>query len=337
MYFRATPSPLRQLNMLGRVPKQGIRRIVVSDQERYRGQLDRESVQEGVEQFHRNGLVILENAVSPYATQHVLERMLSDYKKRQNSTKLHWNQGRGPGNISQTPPLLAEYLHEEIWANRLGVNIMENIIGPRPQLSFATSNIVLPRTEGRQAVHSDYYCSHFDFPVFLEVNVYLHDVHPGNGATEFWLGTHEGYSKADHSSSITGWIKQDVFTSRAAVSPPVQPSIPRGSLMIRDLRCWHAGRANGSDTSRIILGFMYSPRWFGSHMRTRLPSAAQESMKSWTHIDYLENVEFINEDIDYLNSHQDINLTQTPSDPRAPYVPKHGSTVVTSNDYWTPH
>ncbi|OCK90477.1 uncharacterized protein K441DRAFT_666174 [Cenococcum geophilum 1.58] len=317
-------------------PSLGINRIRILEKERTIVQLSRQNIQSGLEEFHRNGLVILENAVGHGAIDHVRQRMLEDFRKHRNSPNVHWNQGKCSRNISQTPPLLSEYLHEEIWANRLAVNIMEHIIGPKPQLSFATSNIVLPRTEDRQAVHSDYYCNHLNFPVFLEVCIYLHDVDSRNGGTEFWLGTHDGYSKKDHSSPTTGWIKRDIFTPRAAISPPIQPDIPKGSLCIRDLRCWHAGRENPTDVPRIILGFIYSPRWFGSHMRMRFPSEARKCLETWEHIDCLNTAEFVEGKFDYLEFNQDINLTQTPSDLDAPYVPKHGSGNVTPEDYWTP-
>ncbi|OCK78960.1 hypothetical protein K432DRAFT_383470 [Lepidopterella palustris CBS 459.81] len=317
-------------------PNLRINPIRVSENERSIAQLSRQNVQSGVQEFHRNGLVILENAVGHGTINHVRQRMLDDFHEHRHSPNVHWNQGKCSGNVSQTPPLLSEFLHEEIWANRFAVNIMEYIIGPKPQLSFATSNIIIPRTEGRQAVHSDYYCDHLDLPVFLEVSIYLQDVDSRNGSTEFWLGTHEGYSKKDHSSSTTGWIKRDVFTSRAAISPPIQPAIPKGSVCIRDLRCWHAGRENKTDMPRIILGFMYSPQWFGSHMRMKLPSAARKCLETWTHIDCLNTTEFVDNEFNYLEFNQDINLSQTPSDPYAPYVPKHGSGNVTPNDYWTP-
>ncbi|KAF2810737.1 uncharacterized protein BDZ99DRAFT_338891, partial [Mytilinidion resinicola] len=260
-----------------------------------------QNIQSGVEEFHRNGFVILEDAVGHGVIDHVHQRMLQDFRKHRTSPNVHWNQGRCSGNMSQTPPLLPEYLHEEIWANRLAVNILEHIVGPRPQLSFATSNIALPRMKGRQAVHSDYYCTHFDFPVFLEVGVYLQDVDSRNGATEFWVGTHEGYNKENHSSLDTGWIKQETFTARAAICPPIQPAISKGSLCIRDLRCWHAGRENSTDVPRIILGFMYSPRWFGSHMRLRLPSEARKCLETWEHIDCLGTADFVESDFNYLD------------------------------------
>ena len=317
-------------------PSLGINPIRILEKERTTAQLSRQNLQSSLEEFHRNGLVILENAVGHLATDHIHQKMLDDFRKHGNSLNIHWNQGEYSGNISQTPPLLSEYLHEEIWANRLAINIMEHLIGPKPQLSFATSNIVLPRTRGRQAVHSDYYCSHFNFPVFLEVCIYPQSVDSRNGSTEFWLGTHQGYSKKDHTLSTTGWIKRNVFTPRAKISPPVQPDIPKGSLCIRDLRCWHAARENLTDVPRIILGFIYSPQWFDSHMRMKFPSEARKCLEMWEHIDCLKTAEFVEGEFDYLEFNQNLNLTQTPSDSDAAYVPQNRSTKVTPEDYWTP-
>jgi hypothetical protein len=313
-----------------------INRIHVTEKERRNAKLERQNIQNGIEEFHRNGFVILEGAVKDDTIDHIYQRMLDDFRKHRTSPNVHWNQGRLSGNISQTPPLLPEYLHKDIWANPLAINVIEYIIGPKPQLSFATSNIVLPRTRGRQAVHSDYYCSHLDFPVFLEVGVYLQDVDSRNGATEFWLGTHEGYNKKDHSSPDTGWIKQDIFSSRALISPPVQPAIPKGSLCIRDLRLWHAGRENLTDVPRIIPGFMYSPRWFGSHMRMKLPLEARKCLETWEHICCLNTTEFVDGEFEYLDFNQDINLSKIPSNPDAPWIPRHGSGNVSPRDYWKP-
>jgi ectoine hydroxylase-related dioxygenase (phytanoyl-CoA dioxygenase family) len=329
--LRAAQSRLARLRH-----KLDVKRIRISKEERRSLRLSKQHVQQGLDEFHRNGFVILENAVSHGSLEHIHHRMLQDFGKHSKSSSPRWNQGQASGNASQPLPVLLEYLHEDVWANPFGVDIMENIIGPRPQLSFATSNIALPKAKGRQAVHSDYYCRHLEFPVFLEVNVYLHDVDTRNGATEFWLGTHRGYSKDDHSSPESGWIKQEIFAARAAVSPPIQPAIPKGSLMVRDLRCWHAGRSNGTDDPRIILGFIFSPLWFGSQMRMRFPNSARPLLGSWNHIDCLTSADFITDDFDYLAEHQNINLTQIASDSNVTYIPRNQSVSVTSRDYWIP-
>jgi hypothetical protein len=170
----------------------------------------------------------------------------------------------------------------------------------------------------------------------VALNVYLHDVDLYNGATEFWLGTHEGYSKADHSSPTTGWIKQEVFDQRAKTDPPIRPAIPKGSILIRDLRCWHAGRENHTDHPRIILGFLYSPRWFGSQMRMALPSSARPILESWSHVDCVEPVDLHPAEFDYLHFLQDINLSHTPSRLNRPGALAPSTAIVTARDYWNP-
>ncbi|OSS49612.1 hypothetical protein B5807_06098 [Epicoccum nigrum] len=315
--------------------KLDVDRVHISGEERRSLRLSKQHISKGLEIFHRNGFVILENAVKHSSLEHIHRKMLEDIRKDRTSSSIRWNQGRASGNISQPIPCSTEYLHEDVWANRFGVDIMENIIGPRPQLSMATSNIALPEANGRQAVHSDYYCHHFDFPVFLEVNVYLHDVWRCNGATEFWPGTHQGYSKDDHRYPEVGWIKEEVFSARAVVSPPIQPAVLKGSLMVRDLRCWHAGRANETNDPRIILGFIYSPSWYGSQMRLKLPSSAKPLLGSWNQIETLASADLVADDFDYLAGHQDINLTQFASDPNVAYTQKEPCISVTSHDYWT--
>ncbi|KAF2029852.1 hypothetical protein EK21DRAFT_14803, partial [Setomelanomma holmii] len=273
--------------------------VRLTDQERIAQRLSSRSLQLGITEFHNNGISIIENAVAHGPLDHIRERMLQDLPRNLASPQVHYNQGRTHRNVSQTPPLLAEYLHEDVWANRIAVALIENIIGPKPQLSFATSNIAIPGGQGRQAVHSDYYCEHLDFPVFLELCIFLDDVNQENGSTEIWPGTHYGYTKADHTYSDMGWIKKDVFERRACLCPPVQATIPKGSLCVRDLRMWHAGMPNFTVNPRIMLGFIFSPTWFASRMKLRLPEKARALVSGWDHVDCV--AKFVDDDIDYLD------------------------------------
>ncbi|KAI6089807.1 hypothetical protein F4821DRAFT_256811 [Hypoxylon rubiginosum] len=309
--------------------------IYISNDERKSGMMSPENLQSGLKEFHKNGLVILQNAIRLVALDHVKKRMLQDIPKHLASRKVHYNHGTELKNISQTPPLSPEYLHEEVWANRFAVAIMEHIIGPRPQLSYATSNIALPGGQGRQAVHSDYYCHHLDFPVFLEVNIFLDDASPENGSTEIWPGTHYGYNKEHHTFPNAGWIRHDVFAERAKVCPPFQPTVSKGSICIRDFRLWHAGMPNNTTNPRIMLGFIFNPRWFGSQMRLRFPIEAKQRIESWEHIDCLGVSEFAEGDLDYLQFQQQLHLTQDKIDPDNPYIPRRGFTAVGPEHYWS--
>jgi ectoine hydroxylase-related dioxygenase (phytanoyl-CoA dioxygenase family) len=294
------------------------------------------NLQLSLTQFHKNGIAIIENAVAHSSLDHIRERMLQDLPRNLASPQVHYNHGKTHRNVSQTPPLLVGYLHEDVWANRIAVTLIEHIIGPKPQLSFATSNIALPGGRGRQAVHSDYYCEHLDFPVFLELCVFLDAVDHSNGSTEIWPGTHHGYTKKDHTHADMGWIKKGVFERRAQICPPVQPVVPKGSVCVRDLRMWHAGMPNHTANPRIMLGFIFSPAWFASRMRLRLPKKARALARSWNHVDCVCEAESVEDDMDYLDFAQEMNLTQKERDWKGRYVSKHGSISAGSDDYWVP-
>jgi ectoine hydroxylase-related dioxygenase (phytanoyl-CoA dioxygenase family) len=42
--------------------------------------------------------------------------------------------------------------------------------------------------------------------------------------------------------------------------PPCQPVVPKGSLVIRDLRLWHAGVGNQTEIPRVMLAMSKSFR-----------------------------------------------------------------------------
>jgi len=96
---------------------------------------------------------------------------------------------------------------------------------------------------------------HLDLPFAMTVNITLVDMTVKNGATEFWLGTHLRGNKGikDPARADGPWIAQKYLDERSLESPPIRPSISKGSLLIRDMRLWHAGIANETPTPRILL------------------------------------------------------------------------------------
>lgn len=87
-----------------------------------------------------------------------------------------------------------------------------------------------------------------------------------NGSTEVWLGTHHLASLAaqegKHGERASGRIKKDLLENRALERPPSQPTVKKGSLVIRDLRLWHAGKPNLSDSARVMLALIHFAPWF---------------------------------------------------------------------------
>lgn len=114
----------------------------------------------------------------------------------------------------------------------------------------------------RQPTHSDADFAHPNHPFALVVNVPLIAMTPENGSTEVWLGTHQGTGLHDqeglHGERASGRIKFDLLEARRKISPPVQPVIRKGSLIVRDLRLWHGGMPNTSNDIRVMLAFSKS-------------------------------------------------------------------------------
>jgi ectoine hydroxylase-related dioxygenase (phytanoyl-CoA dioxygenase family) len=80
---------------------------------------------------------------------------------------------------------------------------------------------------------------------------------PENGSTEVWLGTHSDtglhVQEGEHGERASGRIKLDELEKRRLDRPPCQPVVPKGSLVVRDLRLWHAGVGNQMKDPRVML------------------------------------------------------------------------------------
>jgi hypothetical protein len=66
---------------------------------------------------------------------------------------------------------------------------------------------------------------------------------PENGSTEVWLRTQNGglwEQEEEHGQRASGRIKGKlVEVRRKGGGAPVQPTVKKGSVVVRDLRLWH--------------------------------------------------------------------------------------------------
>lgn len=234
----------------------------LSDEELKSGKTKPDTIQELLKYYHRDGFVVLENAIDGGLVDRLYNRMVDDNAEFLKKNHMRWNQGAATKNVSQSPPLTPEYLLRDFYANPHMIRVVENILGPRPELRFISSNVAVPGGTGRQAVHSDVNHAWPTIPFGMVMNIYLQDSGPKNGVTEVWCGTHDAYAqKEQQATPEVGWIKKEYLQKRAKVKPPVQPMIKKGSLCFRDLRLWHAGMPNRSDHYRIMLAIDYFAQW----------------------------------------------------------------------------
>jgi len=107
------------------------------------------------------------------------------------------------------------------------------------------------------------------------------DFTPENGSTELWLGTHTGplaglqVQEGAQGDRASGRIQESLLAERRNTRAPSQPGISKGSIVIRDLRLWHAGMPNLTDEVRVMLAFIHFAPWYRNPMRLGL----SESLK----------------------------------------------------------
>lgn len=322
--------------------------IRLSNDELASGLTRADTIQQCLITFHRDGFFVLENAINNDTIEQLYQKMVEDNDTYLSKSFLQYNQGVATKNVSQCPPLTPEFLRQEVYANVHMLRILENLLGPRPELRFISANVACPGATGRQAVHSDVNHKFPEIAFGIVMNTYLQDSDETNGVTEIWCGTHNCYPQEEQQiHKESGWIRKDAIQRRAKERRPVQPKVKKGSICFRDLRLWHAGMPNKSDQHRIMLAIDYFSEWYQCPMTLKLPSSMKHEIGSTWNIS-TKGIEWVEGDIDYLNQPFYLNMTQDPSryivqtekgveDWRARLTGKHefDRTVVTQQNYWT--
>lgn len=136
-----------------------------------------------------------------------------------------------------SPPLIVDPIVTQVTSTTLG---------PSPRMSFISGNTALaPSTDGgdppqAQPTHTDTDFDHPSSPFALVVNVPLVSMTPENGSTEVWLGTHAGsdlsVQEGRHGERASGRIREELLRRRREERPPCQPVVPKGAVVVRDLR-----------------------------------------------------------------------------------------------------
>jgi hypothetical protein len=233
-----------------------------SAQESSTQKLEPRNLEEAVRSLHEDGLVVISSAIPHEDIDHLNDQMIKDARLLQSRGK------DGPfnynvGNLQQDPPPVKSFFHPSIFMNPIATQVTSGVLGPKPKWTFCSGNSAMPPVSGsepqRQPVHADADFAHPSHPFALVVNVPMIDFTPENGSTEIWLGTHTGalsglqVQDGAHGERASGRIKKHLLEERRRVRGPSQPKIKKGSIVIRDLRLWHAGMPNYTDDVRVML------------------------------------------------------------------------------------
>lgn len=226
--------------------------------------LSPESLKTALTAIEIDGFVVLEDVVDLGHIELIRDRMLQDVQLLINRPDAPFNWNRG--NVQQDPPPFPPYIFADVMSNEFAIQIAREILGSGLYNAFYSGNTAMP-SDQRQPVHADTgqlwpNLKHPTPPYSLVVNLPMVDMGPENGSTEIWPGTHVDPSVVMTNGEIK--VTPEVFEARRQVAPPIQPRVKAGSILIRDIRLWHAGMPNHTQNPRPMVAMIYTVGWLPS-------------------------------------------------------------------------
>jgi len=266
--------------------------IALSAAERAAERLSDEHAQRAIAAVREAGVVVLKDAVDEAALDALHERLLTDTHalvaaRDRGDSIPGWKRG----HLQQKPPHHPPYIFRDVVANPFAIQVTHGVLGDGLFNSFYSGNTNLPGSEA-QPLHRDaqplWPGGDGDHPATtLVVNISPIDVHPDNGSTEIWPGSHR----------VGGELTEALISARRAVAPPVRVQAPKGSVVVRDIRLWHRGVPNVSDQIRHMIALVHQVRWFHRTHTLRFQTGCEAEF----HSEYLDpNAEFVDAPPDYL-------------------------------------
>lgn len=283
---------------------QTIHTVHIPEEVRKSGKPSLELIAEGAAFLHKDGIIVLDNAIDVTHIDTLNAKLSPEALEIANDPDHHFNFGKHTRNMDQAPPPTKELMFKDVWCNPFAAAILSAVLGPRPVVHYANGNTALQAPpHGRQPVHSDCEFAHpAYFPFAYVVNISLVDVTAQNGGTEVWVGSHhvsvqEAHNPATECEQLLT-IKPDLLEQRRKHSPPVQACTKRGSLVIRDLRLWHAGMPNLTPEPRVMLAFVVEPAWWQGQSKILLPRDVEDMVRGWSD-ELAIDAEYVDGEVDH--------------------------------------
>ena len=228
-----------------------IPKLEISDQERAENKLAPESLDAGIRLLREAGLVVIESVIPrdwiaklDVAT----ETVLSNEEN---------------GHEGEHPMLKMPFMDPRIIDNPFAMPILKAAMGEKVYAYLPYGcNSTRPGNE-IQWIHRDSGQLFPELPFALPVstivvNIPLVDFTVENGATEVWPGSHLIIDDEAVRNSPYNVCEPE----RAANYPSFQLEMPAGSVVVRDMRCWHRAMPNRTkNTVRHMLALVYFRRF----------------------------------------------------------------------------
>lgn len=267
--------------------------IMVTREEQAEEKLSAGHLAQAVAALRTDGYVVLADVIDHDHLDLLRERMTADSQTLLAAQK--WGgAGRVAGHLQQGPPPFAPYVFRDVVANPFAIQVTHAILGDGLYNRFYNGNANCPGS-GVQPLHADgphlwQNVAQTHPPVSLIVNITLVDATEENGATEIWPGTHMLPVNGQH-------IAPEVEAQRREICPPVRALTRKGSLLIRDMRLWHRGVPNHSDTIRHMIAQIHQISWLQRPATLLFNKGCEEAFPP-SPLDH--NVEFTDQPLEYL-------------------------------------
>ncbi len=247
--------------------------MILTEEEQRHVALNDARLAEAVQTLREDGFVVLERALPDARVREMREQVDAFVIENLHDRETLIPTGTNHYHLvlPMCPPFLDPYAIE----HPLALQIVEAVLGPalKSRLPYG-GNVAMPGSE-MQRMHRDGGALREIRPVGgLVVNIPLIDFTEENGSTEVWPGTH----------LVTDVDEEDVkparLLERAVKVPSVRTNVPAGSVVVRDMRMWHRGMPNQTQSIRVMLAPVYSrkPASADGVAPMRIPRGVWESL-----------------------------------------------------------
>jgi ectoine hydroxylase-related dioxygenase (phytanoyl-CoA dioxygenase family) len=212
--------------------------------------------------------VLFEGVLDLDLVERMKKRFLEELEEAQNSspekTEVNTKEFR-KNRVRMDLPFEEPFIDPRVIESQYILPVVEKLIGEDCACIYLSADAPLPGSD-YQVIHSD------QMPFFPEssislppaglvLNIPLVDVTEENGPMEAFPGGNHLIPE--------NRLNAKYIEAAAAHLKPVRMTMPKGSLLLRDLRMWHRGTPNNSDHVRPNVAVIYArPWWRGGYQET---------------------------------------------------------------------
>ena len=246
--------------------------------------------------MRQNGFVVIKSAVPEQLLPPLRERMDQDTEELLRYCDSIGGNPRALGHLQQGPPLSPKFVLAEVAMNQYVNAVCTALLGQHATLTFYNGNTNCPGSV-KQHLHMDgIHLTRAPEPVHethsVVVNIPPNPINPANGAIQLWPGTHQVRPDRDERG-----ISRAFEAERAAVEPPIQPSLDVGDVLIRDVRLWHRGVPNPASQPRHMIALIVSKGPVSTEHRLRFEYGCEAALEGHS---VASNAKYVDGPIDYL-------------------------------------